>query len=181
MAYPYLPVNPCCTDVVLNTPCGCSSITTNGSFNNTCNTNLTASSTIVYNSVPLPCTTIKPCDTLNVAIQKIDNALCSLAPINKIYRAILSQTNNNVPTIVELQNDLGGVPTITVTGIGTFDFILTGAFPTSKTFITVSSSIAKFFTIHNGDSNTIDFVVIDRLGERSPGFSALYLEIIVYN
>ena len=74
MAYPFLPVNPCCTDVVLNTPCGCSSTITNSGCNNNdpCSTHLTASSTIVYDGLALPCIVAEPCDTLNVILQKID-------------------------------------------------------------------------------------------------------------
>ena len=57
----YLPVNPCCTDVVLNSSCGC-----------------TLSSTVVYDGPTTPCTNIEACDTLNVALSKIDQLLCSL-------------------------------------------------------------------------------------------------------
>jgi len=139
------------------------------------------SNTIQYIGPNLPCSTINNLDTLTVALQKIETKICSLTPNYKIYRAVLHQNENATPTISELENNLGGTPVATVTGIGTFDFTLTGAFPTSKTFVTVSSSINKFFSIHNGNANTIDFTVTRPDGTNSPGFNALYLEIIVYN
>ena len=98
MAYPYLPVNPCCTDVVLNTPCGCSSTITNSGCNSNdpCNTHLTASSTIVYDGPALTCTTAEPCDTLNVILQKIDEIICNLlGQINTLNNQI-----NNITTQV---------------------------------------------------------------------------------
>ena len=68
MAYPFLPVNPCCTDVVLNNPCGCTSTIPNSG---PCGTHLTASSTIVYDGPALSCTSAEPCDTLNVLLQNL--------------------------------------------------------------------------------------------------------------
>jgi hypothetical protein len=104
MAYPYLPVNPCCTDVVLNTPCGCSSTITNtGCNNNPCSTNLTASSTIVYDGPVLTCTTAEPCDTLNVILQKIDQIICNLLiQIN----ALTIQVNNITTQVITINGDI---------------------------------------------------------------------------
>lgn len=108
MAYPFLPVNPCCTDVVLNSPCGCSSTITNSGCNNNdpCSTNLTASSTIVYNGPALSCTTAEPCDTLNVILQKIDEIICNLlTQIN-----VLSNQINNVTTqILIIDSDITNI------------------------------------------------------------------------
>lgn len=78
MAYPYLPVNPCCTGVVLNNPCGCNSTV----YNNPCSTILTPSSTVVYNSVPLTSINVEVNDTLTVVLQKIDETIYNLS--NKI-------------------------------------------------------------------------------------------------
>ena len=105
MAYPYLPVNPCCTDVVLNTPCGCSSTITNTGCNNNnpCGTNLTASSTIVYDGPALSCTTAEPCDTLNVILQKIDEIICNLlTQIN----ALTIQVDNITTQIITINGDI---------------------------------------------------------------------------
>tara|TARA_R100001198_G_C5202117_1_gene190731 strand:- start:155 stop:469 length:315 start_codon:yes stop_codon:yes gene_type:complete len=68
----YLPVNPCCTGVVLNSPCGCNSST------NSCGTNGPLSSTVVYDGPTTPCSNVEACDTLNVALSKIDALLCDL-------------------------------------------------------------------------------------------------------
>ena len=105
MAYPFLPVNPCCTDVVINDPCGCSSVITNSGCNGNspCSTNLTASSTIVYNGPLLTCTTAEPCDTLNVILQKIDSIICNLlTQINTLN----IQVNNITTQIITINGDI---------------------------------------------------------------------------
>jgi len=72
----YLPVNPCCTDVVLNNPCGCTS--TCNQCTNSCGTNGTVSSTVVYDGPTLPGSGVEACDTINVALSKIDSVLVEL-------------------------------------------------------------------------------------------------------
>ena len=74
----YLPVNPCCTGVVLNSPCGCNSNCNCNSNTNACGTNGALSNTIVYNGPTLPGSGIVACDTLNVALSKIDAVLVAL-------------------------------------------------------------------------------------------------------
>jgi len=71
----YLATNPCCTDITLNTTCGCSSTTTAGC---TCKTTQHYSKSIIYNGPILPCSSVQPCDDLNVALSKIDELLCAL-------------------------------------------------------------------------------------------------------
>jgi len=113
MAYPFLPVNPCCTDVVLNTPCGCSSTITNSGCNNNnpCSTHLTASSTIVYDGPVLPCIVAEPCDTLNVILQKIDEIICNLlTQINYLTNQVTNITNQIITIngdIINIYNTLG--------------------------------------------------------------------------
>lgn len=105
MAYPFLPVNPCCTDVVLNTPCGCSSTIINSGCNNnnSCNTHLTISSNIVYNGPALSCIVAEPCDTLNVILQKIDEIICNLtAQINYLNNQIANITNQ----VININDDI---------------------------------------------------------------------------
>ena len=108
MAYPYLPVNPCCTDVVINDVCGCSSTITNSgcNTNNPCSTTLTASSTIVYNGPALTCTTAEPCDTLNVILQKIDEIICNLLSQINILTTQVSNLNSQITTI---NNDITNI------------------------------------------------------------------------
>jgi hypothetical protein len=74
----YLPVNPCCTGVVLNSPCGCSSTCNCNSTTNPCGTSGALSNTIVYNGPTLPGSGVEACDTLNVALSKIDEVLVQL-------------------------------------------------------------------------------------------------------
>lgn len=105
MAYPFLPVNPCCTDVVINDPCGCNSVITNTgcNTNNPCSTHLTASSTIVYDGPALTCTTAEPCDTLNVILQKIDEIICNLlTQINYLTNQVTNITNQ----IITINGDI---------------------------------------------------------------------------
>ena len=113
MAYPFLPVNPCCTDVVINDPCGCSSTYTNSGCNNNnpCSTHLTASSTIVYDGPVLPCIVAEPCDTLNVILQKIDEIICNLVTqINYLSNQVTNITNQIIMIngdIINIYNTLG--------------------------------------------------------------------------
>jgi hypothetical protein len=94
MSHYFLPVNPCCTNVV--NPCGCSSTTSN---TGPCNTTLTASSTIAYDGLALSCTTIEPSNTLNVVLQKIDEVICNLlGQINTLTTEV--DTLNSQITII---------------------------------------------------------------------------------
>lgn len=103
MAYSFLPVNPCCTDVVINDPCGCSSTITNGGCNNPCSTNLTISSNVVYDGLALSCTTAEPCDTLNVILQKIDEIICNLlTQINYLN----NQVNSITTQVISINSDI---------------------------------------------------------------------------
>ena len=125
MAYPFLPVNPCCTDVVINDPCGCSSTITNGGCNNNnpCSTHLTASSTVVYDGPTLPCIVAEPCDTLNVILQKIDEIICNLqTQINYLSNQVTNITNQVIAVngdIINIYNTLGECCSATTTTTST--------------------------------------------------------------
>lgn len=125
MAYPFLPVNPCCTDVVINDPCGCSSVITNSGCNNNdpCNTHLTASSTIVYDGPTLPCIVAEPCDTLNVILQKIDEIICNLqTQINYLSNQVTNITNQVIAIngdIINIYNTLDECCSATTTSTTT--------------------------------------------------------------
>jgi hypothetical protein len=105
MSYPYLPVNPCCTDVVINDPCGCNSVITNSSCNNKnpCSTNLIVSSTIVYNGSTLSCVLAEPCDTVNVILQKIDEIICNL--LNQV-NYLTNQVNSITTQVIAINSDI---------------------------------------------------------------------------
>lgn len=126
MAYPFLPVDPCCTDVVINDVCGCSSVITNSgcNTNDPCSTILTASSTVIYNGPALTCTTAEPCDTLNVILQKIDEVICNLLfqinaltiQVNNITTQLI-QINGNITTIYNTLDVCCAVTTTTTTTV----------------------------------------------------------------
>jgi hypothetical protein len=120
MAYPFLPVNSCCTDVVLNSPCGCTSTLPNtGCAQSLCGTNKTLSSTIVYNGPALTCTTAEPCDTLNVVLQKIDEIICNLLiqinTLNVQVANITTQIININSQIININNTLDVCCNVTTT------------------------------------------------------------------
>jgi hypothetical protein len=123
MSNTYLSVNPCCTEVVLNDPCGCSStITHTGCNNNPCSTNLTISSSIVYDGPLLNCIVAEPCDTLNVVLQKIDQIICNLllqisglnTQVNNLTNQVIS-INSNITNIFNTLDVCCSVTTTTTT------------------------------------------------------------------
>tara|TARA_R110000744_G_scaffold26272_3_gene64792 strand:+ start:5904 stop:6215 length:312 start_codon:yes stop_codon:yes gene_type:complete len=91
----YLPVNPCCTDVVSNTPCGCSSTTSN----NPCATGVHYSKSITYNGPILPCSNVQPCDDLNIALSKIDAIICTLVNQQAINTSEIATIKQQVISI----------------------------------------------------------------------------------
>ena len=123
MAYPFLPVNPCCTDVVLNTPCGCTSTLPNtGCGQSQCGTNVILSSNVLYNGPVLDCIIAEPCDTLNVILQKIDEIICNLlVQINTLNIQVANITtqiiniNNEITNINNTLDDCCNATTTTTT------------------------------------------------------------------
>lgn len=114
MSHYFLPVNPCCTNVI--SPCGCSSTTSN---TGPCNTRLTASSTIAYDGLALSCTTIEPSDTLNVVLQKIDEVICNLLGQITTLTTEVDSLNSQITTIngdiIDINNRLDVCCTTTTT------------------------------------------------------------------
>lgn len=141
----------------------------------------TSTNNVQYIGPTLPCSEIETKDSLTTIIQKLEAKICNLIPNYIVYTAILSQTDNNVPVITILENTLGGTPICTVTGTATFQLELTGKFIPSKTHILQSSSVNKFISISNTNSNIIDFTITDTTDTLSPGFTKMSLEIKVYN
>lgn len=106
----YLPVNPCCNNVVVNTTCGCSSTCTCGSCStNSCGTNGHLSSTVVYDGPTLPGSGVEACDTINVALSKIDAVLVELknqvATNTAAISTITEQINNINSQITTINNN----------------------------------------------------------------------------
>jgi hypothetical protein len=150
MAYPFLPVNPCCTDVVLNTPCGCSSTITNSGCNNNnpCSTHLTASSTIVYDGPVLPCIVAEPCDTLNVILQKIDEIICNLlTQINYLTNQV---TNINI----QINNINGDI-------INIYDILDECCGATTTTTSTTTAAPCENFSLDNTGPDPVAIIITD--------------------
>jgi hypothetical protein len=147
MAYPFLPVNPCCTDVVLNSPCGCSSTTSNnGCGESQCGTNVILSSNVLYNGPVLDCIIAEPCDTLNVILQKIDEIMCNLLTqintLNIQVTNITTQIININSDIVNINNTLavccGGATTTTTTTLCPctyYQYVSSAQFPGTFTYV----------------------------------------------
>jgi hypothetical protein len=85
----FLPQNPGCNSSPLINTVPCSS-------GDPCTTQLTASSYVSYSGPNLPCTGIQTCDTLTVALQKIDVDICDL-----------------INTTISLQNQINALTTTT--------------------------------------------------------------------
>lgn len=149
MAYPFLPVNPCCTDVVINDPCGCSSTITNSGCNNNnpCSTHLTASSTIVYDGPALTCTTAEPCDTLNVILQKIDEIICNLLSQINI---LTNQVTNITTQIITINNQIININ-------NTLDVCCNVTTTTTSTTVAPCES----FSLNNTGTETVAIITTD--------------------
>ncbi len=140
MAYPFLPVNSCCTDVVLNTPCGCSSTLPNtGCGESQCGTNVILSSNVLYNGPVLDCIIAEPCDTLNVILQKIDEIICNLlVQINTLN----IQVANITTQIININNEITNINNTLAVCCGATTTTTTTAVPcTCTTYRLVGPSV----------------------------------------
>ena len=184
MAYPFLPVNPCCTDVVLNSPCGCTSTLPNtGCGQDQCGTNVILSSNVLYNGPVLDCIIAEPCDTLNVILQKIDEIICNLLTqiniLNIQVTNITTQIININTSIVNINNTLaecctGATTTTTSTTIcpctyheyvSIFEFPGTFTYVECDTFevLTVTGSLDVNVVCVNNNYPTIEIGKINVL------------------
>jgi hypothetical protein len=90
----YLPTNPCCDcDPIINS----------------CGNDKEVSSNIVYDGPTLPTSGVKSCDTINVALQKIDEVLTKLVSqqfsnTNNI-NLLINQVNSINSEIIEINNN----------------------------------------------------------------------------
>jgi hypothetical protein len=153
----YLPVNPCCTDVIIPTPCGCSSTPSNNCGQNMCGTNTLLSSNVVYNGPALSCIVAEPCNTLNVVLQKIDEIICNLvSQINYLNIQITNITNQVINIngdIINIYNTLeqccGATTTTTSTSSSTTTTTTT---PSSET-CSIYKLIASGPSVLPGDTD----------------------------
>lgn len=184
MSHPFLPVNPCCTDVVLNSPCGCTSTLPNtGCGQDQCGTNVILSSNVLYNGPVLDCIIAEPCDTLNVILQKIDEIICNLLTqiniLNIQVTNITTQIININTSIVNINNTLaecctGATTTTTSTTIcpctyheyvSIFEFPGTFTYVECDTFevLTVTGSLDVNVVCVNNNYPTIEIGKINVL------------------
>ena len=149
MAYPFLPVNPCCTDVVLNDPCGCSSTLPNtGCGQSQCGTNVILSSNVLYNGPVLDCIIAEPCDTLNVILQKIDEIICNLLTQINLLNI---QIHNITQQIINIEGD--------IININNTLAVCCGA--TTTTTTTAAPIICESFSLTNTGSAPVAIIVTD--------------------
>ena len=167
MSYPFLPVNPCCTDVVLNSPCGCSSTLPNsGCGQDLCGTNVIVSSNVLYDGPVLDCIIVEPCDTLNVILQKIDEIICNLLiqinTLNIQISNITTQIINIQGDIININNTLAEccVTTTTTTTscpCTTYGYVGPTINPGTITYVECNT----LEPITDTASNTVQFVCVD--------------------
>lgn len=79
-------------------------------------------------------------------------------PLNKTYKAIITQVSTNDPTGVELENTLG-VVTLSRNGVGDYEATCTGAFAGGANKVFISSSPLKTITtevrVYRENSNVV--------------------------
>jgi hypothetical protein len=85
MSYPFITI-----------PCGCTPTTNN--CNDNCSTNILTSNA-VYNGPALSCTTIEPCNTLNVVLQKMDEVICNLLSEIDVLNEAVVDFNSQITII----------------------------------------------------------------------------------
>jgi hypothetical protein len=97
MAYPFITID----------TCGCTPVPSN--CNDNCTTKI-LSSNIIYNGPELTCTTIEPCNTLNVVLQKMDAVICGLLSEIDVLNAAVIDFNSQIAiintNITEINNRL---------------------------------------------------------------------------
>lgn len=112
MAYPFLPVNPCCTNITINNPSACED-------DHVCIILPIESSNIIYNGASLSCITANPCDTLNVVLQKIDEVICNLLlQVNSLTNELANITSQVIfinGEIIDIYNTIADCSYVTTT------------------------------------------------------------------
>lgn len=58
----------------------------------------------------------------------------------KVYTALLTQSGETAPTVIELENTLGVTPILSYNSQGTYQLSATGLFLANKTFVIIGSS-----------------------------------------
>ncbi len=150
------------------TPCYNSEIVYSGCGNDPCNPNSRISCDgVVYSGPNLPCTGVESCDTLCVALQKIDESICNTPGSTVTANNGLAKTLNNIqlggPLVQSTVISTSSTNTLSITGLvidPTPDYILT---ETSLGVVrkTLVSSLVSDVTANNGLTKTLNNI---RLG-----------------
>jgi hypothetical protein len=150
------------------TPCYNSEIVYSGCGNDPCNPNSRISCDgVVYSGPNLPCTGVESCDTLCVALQKIDDSICNSPGFTVTANNGLTKTLNNIqlggPLVQSTVISTSSTNTLSITGLvidPTPDYILT---ETSLGVVrrTLASAIVSNVTADNGLTKTLNNI---RLG-----------------
>jgi hypothetical protein len=105
----------------------------------------------------------------------------------KVFRAIISQSGTAAPTVVILENSLGGEPVFTRLASGTYRMTLADTFPADKVFAPTAQNFrgADFSTISISRQNDNSLNIVNRNNELGSGTEEDYLydvaiEILVY-
>lgn len=73
-------------------------------------------------------------DKYSGTLQEVLEALAKIAGVPPIrYRALLTQTGTDAPSITIMRNELTGTPVASYVGVGEYRITLSGAFPPTKT------------------------------------------------
>jgi hypothetical protein len=105
----------------------------------------------------------------------------------KKYVALLTQTGTSAPTAIVLENTLSGTPTLTRTGIGSYELTLNSEFTTDKTWVVGGSADnnaggGDFATldIRRLNANKITLITYDNFSVSDNMLVSTSIEIRVY-
>lgn len=122
---------------------------------------------------------------IDTRVTNIENTSSVDSRPYKVYTALVDQTGTNAPTVVVLENTLGGTIVWTRVAAGIYSGTLTGAFPLDKTFTIIGGNYLSPLHFLRSVRNTDDIIGI--IVNNNAGTSVdnilkkTSLEIRVYN
>lgn len=103
----------------------------------------------------------------------------------KVYTAIVSQSGENAPTAIILENTLGQVPTFSYNTVGNYDINVTGnIFTNNKTFVSITAGATNEDMTLKASALVSNSVSITRHSSGVPADGSITnasIEIRVYN
>lgn len=126
-------------------------------------------------------------DTSIATTAFVTGAIATAKPY-KVYTALISQTGTSAPTVIVLENTLGGTPVWSRIGTGVYSGLLSGFFTANKTTViftkqyTVPIGGTDIFTAAGcGSINSIDLSTANTAGLVDGVLSKATIEVRVYN